>query len=130
MLSGSVDAGVSGVSEFADHVKAGKLRALAVSGERPLDVGGAQVQPIKAQGVDVVLTNWRGIVAPPGLAEADRKQVVAFVDRLVATPSWRANLKRFGWAPLEKSGDAFGSFLTAERQRVRQLVSDLQLSNG
>ena len=129
ILSGSVDAGVSGVSEFADHVKAGKLRALAVSGEHPLEVGGTQVQPIKAQGVDVLLTNWRGIVAPPGLSDAQREQVVAFVDELVTTPAWGANLKRFGWTPLKKSGDEFSSFLTTERQRVEQLVSELRLSS-
>src|SRR5215217_3982183 len=62
LLSGSVDAGVSGVSEFADQVQAGKLRALAVSGDKALDVGGKTVKPIKDQGIDVVMTNWRGIV--------------------------------------------------------------------
>jgi putative tricarboxylic transport membrane protein len=36
ILSGSVDAGVSGVSEFADQVEAGKMRALAVSGDEPV----------------------------------------------------------------------------------------------
>ena len=44
ILSGSVDAGVSGVSEFADQVEAGKMRVLAVSGEEPVDVGGTQAQ--------------------------------------------------------------------------------------
>ena len=128
ILSGSVDAGVSGVSEFADQVKAGKLRALAVSGETPLDVGGTQVQPITAQGVDVVMTNWRGIVAPPGLSDARRQQVVAFVERLRQSPQWQANLKRFGWTSLETSGNDFNSFLTSEQQRVEQLVTELRLS--
>jgi putative tricarboxylic transport membrane protein len=129
ILSGSVDAGVSGVSEFADQVQAGKLRALAVSGEKPLDVGGTTVKPIKDQGIDVVMTNWRGIVAPPGLSDQQRQDVVAFVEKLRATPAWQANLKRFGWAPLTKSGDAFGAFLESEQQRVQQLASELDLSS-
>jgi putative tricarboxylic transport membrane protein len=129
ILSGSVDAGVSGVSEFADQVEAGKLRALAVSGEKRLDVGGTQVKPIKDQGVDVVMTNWRGIVAPPGLSDQQRKDVVAFVEKLRATPAWQANLKRFGWTPLTTSGDAFSAFLTDERQRVRALAAELDLSS-
>jgi putative tricarboxylic transport membrane protein len=128
ILSGSVDAGVSGVSEFADQVEAGKLRMLAVSGEKPVEVGGKTVKPIKDQGVDVVMTNWRGIVAPPGLSDDRRKDVVAFVEKLRATPAWQANLKRFGWAPLDKSGDAFRAFLESEQQRVHRLASELNLA--
>jgi putative tricarboxylic transport membrane protein len=128
LLSGSVDAGVSGVSEFADQVQAGKLRALAVSGDKALDVGGTTVKPIKDQGVAVVMTNWRGIVAPPGLSDEQRKDVVAFVEKLRDTPAWQANLKRFGWAPLSKSGDAFKAFLDSEQQRVHELASELNLA--
>jgi putative tricarboxylic transport membrane protein len=128
ILSGSVDAGVSGVSEFADQVKAGKLRALAVSGEKPVDVGGTMVKPIKDQGIDVVMTNWRGIVAPPGLSTEQRNEVVAFLDELQRTPAWKASLDRFGWTPLTKSGDDFSAFLEAEQQRVQQLASELDLS--
>lgn len=129
ILSGSVQAGVSGVSEFADQVKGGKLRALAVSGEQPVDVGGTTVKPIKDQGIDVVMTNWRGIVAPPGLSEQQRKNVVAFVEKLRATPQWQANLKRFNWAPLTTSGDAFSTFLKTEEQRVKDLASELNLAS-
>jgi putative tricarboxylic transport membrane protein len=128
ILSGSVDAGVSGVSEFADQVKAGKMRALAVSGEKPVDVGGTMIKPIKDQGVDVVMTNWRGIVAPPGLSDQQRKDVVEFVEKLRATPEWQDSLKRFGWAPLTASGDDFSAFLKTEQQRVQQLASELDLS--
>jgi putative tricarboxylic transport membrane protein len=128
ILSGSVDAGVSGVSEFADQVEAGKLRALAVSGEKGLDVGGTPVKSIKDQGIDVVMTNWRGIVAPPGLSDGQRKEVVAFVEKLRATPAWQANLERFGWAPLTRSGEAFRAFLKSEQQRVQQLAAELDLA--
>jgi putative tricarboxylic transport membrane protein len=128
ILSGSVDAGVSGVSEFAEQVEAGKLRMLAVSGEKPVDVGGTTVKPIKQQGADVVMTNWRGIVAPPGLSDEQREQVVAFVDELQQTPEWKANLERFGWTPLPESGDDFAAFLKSEQQRVKQLASELDLS--
>jgi putative tricarboxylic transport membrane protein len=128
ILSGSVDAGVSGVSEFADQVEAGKMRVLAVSGDESLDVGGTKAPAIKDEGYDVVLTNWRGIVAPPGLSDAERDKVVAFVDKVRATPAWKENVKRFGWTEVAKSGAEFESFLQSEEQRVKQLVSDLGLA--
>jgi putative tricarboxylic transport membrane protein len=129
ILSGSVDAGVSGVSEFVEQVEAGKMRMLAVSGEKPLDVGGETVKTIKDQGVDVVMTNWRGIVAPPGLSDEQRQDVVAFVDKLRQSPAWQASLDRFGWTPLEQSGDEFSAFLKSEQQRVQELASELDLSS-
>jgi putative tricarboxylic transport membrane protein len=128
ILSGSVDAGVSGVSEFADQVEAGKMRVLAVSGEESVDVGGTTAPTIKDEGYDVVLTNWRGIVAPPGLTDAERDDIVAFVDKVRATPAWKENVERFGWTEVAKSGADFDSFLQSEQQRVEQLVSDLGLA--
>jgi putative tricarboxylic transport membrane protein len=128
ILSGSVDAGVSGASEFADQVEAGKMRVLAVSGEEPVEVGGTQAKTIKEQGYDVVLTNWRGIVAPPGLSDEDRKDVTDFVAKVLATPQWKANVQRFGWTEMVKSGGEFQSFLDEEQTRVKQLVSDLGLA--
>ena len=130
ILSGSVDAGVSGVAEFADQVEAGKMRVLAVSGEEPVDVGGTKAPTIKQEGFDVVMTNWRGIVAPPGLSDAERDQVVKFVDQVRATPAWKENVKRFGWSELAKSGPEFDSFLKSEQQRVQQLVADLGLGSS
>jgi putative tricarboxylic transport membrane protein len=130
ILSGSVDVGVSGVSEFADYVKAGEMRALAVSGEGPLEVGGEKVENLTAQGYDVTITNWRGIVGPPGLSDEQRDQIVEYVERVQATPAWKANIKRFGWTELAKSGEAFRQFLDSEEQRVKQIVADLELSGS
>jgi putative tricarboxylic transport membrane protein len=128
ILSGSVDAGVSGASEFADQVEAGKMRVLAVSGEEAIDVGGTQAPTIQDEGYDVVLTNWRGIVAPPGLTDAERDDIVAFVDEVRATPAWKANVERFGWTEVARSGADFDAFLQSEQERVKQLVSDLGLA--
>jgi putative tricarboxylic transport membrane protein len=130
ILSGSVDAGVSGVSEFADQVAAGKMRVLAVSGEEAVDVGGTKAPTLEQEGYDVVLTNWRGIVAPPGISDAERDDVVAFVDEVRATPSWQESVERFGWTEVAKSGTDFGSFLDSEEQRVQQLVADLGLAGS
>ena len=128
ILSGSVDAGVSGASEFADQVEAGKMRVLAVSGEEAVDVGGTRAPSVEQEGYDVVLTNWRGIVAPPGLSDAERDKVVAFVDEVRATPSWKESVERFGWTEVAKPGTEFDSFLESEVLRVKQLVSDLGLA--
>jgi putative tricarboxylic transport membrane protein len=127
ILSGSVDAGVSGVSEFASQVKAGKMRALAVSTSKPVPVGGKPVPTIKDAGYDVEMTNWRGLVAPPNISAADREQIVAWVEKLHASPQWRQNLERFGWTDFFQAGSEFDRFVKSETTRVQAIVRDLGL---
>jgi hypothetical protein len=93
----------------------------AVSGDGPLDVGGQQVENLTSQGYDVTITNWRGIVGPPGLSDEQRDQVVDFVERVQASPAWKKNLQRFGWTAFEKSGES-PDHITC--QEVVELVTD------
>ncbi len=53
IIGGHVTAGVSGLSEFAQHIKSGKMRALAVSSPKALD----GIASLKEQGIDVELAN-------------------------------------------------------------------------
>src|SRR5690606_10554504 len=53
IIGGHVTAGISGLSEFAPHIKSGRMRALAVSSPQPID----GIKTLKEQGVDVELSN-------------------------------------------------------------------------
>jgi putative tricarboxylic transport membrane protein len=61
IIGGHVTAGVSGLSEFAQHIKSGKMRALAVSSPKAME----GIPSLKEQGVNVELANWRGVFAAP-----------------------------------------------------------------
>ena len=62
VLGGKVAFGASGFGEFLDQVEAGEVRVLAVSGAERVDVVDAPT--LKESGIDLVFTNWRGVVAP------------------------------------------------------------------
>jgi putative tricarboxylic transport membrane protein len=128
ILSGSVTAGISGASEFEDQVDAGKLRFLAVSTPERVEVGGEEIPTIREQGLDVVVQNWRGLVAPPEIERAERDAMVAAVERMRATPGWREALERNGWTDFWRPGDAFDRFIAAENRRVEQIVEEIGLS--
>jgi putative tricarboxylic transport membrane protein len=128
ILSGSVDAGVSGVSEFADQVEAGKMRVLAVSTAEPVDVGGKQAPTLKEQGLDVEITNWRGVVAPPDLKPNEREAAIQAIEKLHDSPEWKQALERNEWTDFFRTGDEFQSFIDSENQRVEGVLRDIGLT--
>lgn len=81
LLSGTISASVSGMADFQDQVEAGRLKVLAVSAEEP--VPGIDAPTLIEKGYDVSLTNWRGIVAPPGLEPEEVTELQAIVSEMI-----------------------------------------------
>jgi putative tricarboxylic transport membrane protein len=127
LLGNQVAAGISGFGEFAEQVKAGKLRALGISADKRLP--GIDVPTIKEQGVDVELFNWRGVFGAPGITAPQRQALIALFDKMVAGPTWKAELVKRDWTGVYLSGDAYTSFLNAEIDRIGGILKDLGLSS-
>ncbi|MFV2119568.1 Bug family tripartite tricarboxylate transporter substrate binding protein [Streptomyces sp. Act-28] len=125
ILGDKVAFGVSGVGEYLDQIKAGKLRVLAVTGAER--VPGLDAPTLREAGLDTEFTNWRGIVAPPGLTETERDKLVALVTKLHASPQWRASLEKNGWTDAFLAGEEFGAFLDAQDRRVADVLKELGL---
>jgi putative tricarboxylic transport membrane protein len=121
IIGGHVTAGVSGIGEFAEHVKSGKMRALAVSA--PAKTEG--VPSLKEQGIDVVLGNWRGIFGAPGITPAQRDALVKLVRDATATSSWKGTLEKMGWAGEFLAGDDFKAFLEQDTKRIAGIIDSL-----
>ncbi|MFD9863107.1 Bug family tripartite tricarboxylate transporter substrate binding protein [Streptomyces alboflavus] len=125
ILGSKVAFGVSGVGEYLDQIKSGELRLLAVTG--PKRVKGLDGPTLKESGYDVNFTNWRGIVAPPGLSDAERDKLTALVRKLHGSKEWRASLAKNGWDDAFLTGDKFGDFLDAQDKRVVSVLKELGL---
>ncbi|MFJ6572864.1 Bug family tripartite tricarboxylate transporter substrate binding protein [Streptomyces sp. NPDC091292] len=125
ILGNKVAFGVSGVGEYLDQIRSGELRLLAVTG--PERVPGVDGPTLKESGYDVDFTNWRGIVAPPGISDAERTKLTRLVEELHASDEWQKSLKKNGWHDAFLTGDAFGSFLDAQDKRVVSVLKELGL---
>ena len=126
LLGGKVDAGISGVAEYAAQVEAGKLKALGVSGEERSDLL-PDVPTLTEQGIDVTLTNWRGVVAPGGIDDAKTDELVELVTDMHGTEDWAAVLEENAWADALITGDEFDTFMDEEIVRVQQVLRDIGL---
>ncbi|GGS20816.1 MULTISPECIES: Bug family tripartite tricarboxylate transporter substrate binding protein [Actinokineospora] len=126
VLGGKVAFGVSGVGEYRDQIQAGELRVLAVTG--PERIAGIDAPTLREAGLDVSFTNWRGIVAPPGISDTDRERLIAAFARLHSSPQWRDALARNGWTDAFQAGPGFGEFLAGENRRVAEVLKELGLA--
>src|SRR5262245_45593307 len=123
ILGGKVTAGISGVGEYEGQIRSGKLRAVGVTSvER---VGGLDVPTLKEQGIDLVISNWRSVMAPPGISPAQRKTLIDLVEAMVKSPAWADILKQKGWEDAFLSGDAFAAFLKEEIARVSGVLKSV-----
>ena len=123
ILGGHVTAGVSGLGEFAEQIKAGKMRALAQSSPKTLD----GIPSLKEQKVNVELGNWRGVFGGPGLTREQRDGLVKLVQAAVNTPAWKQTLEKLGWEGWFLGGDAYAKFLKEDEQRIAGIIESLGL---
>jgi len=126
LLGNQVAAGISGYGEFAEQVKAGKLRVLAVSSDKRQEDIAAPT--LKEEGIDVELFNWRGVFAPPGVNDAQRKAMIALMEKMTATPQWAEACKTREWTQITLLGDDFKAFLETETARIEGILKELGLA--
>jgi putative tricarboxylic transport membrane protein len=123
ILGGHVTAGVSGLGEFAEQIKAGKMRALAQSSPKKLE----NIPSLKEQGINVELGNWRGIFGAPGITPAQRDALVKLVRSATETPAWKSTLEKLGWEPWFLGGDDYKKFIDEDIKRVGAIIESLGL---
>ncbi len=125
VLGGKIAFGVSGIGEYRDQIESGDLRVLAVTSAERIE--GVDAPTLRESGADVEFTNWRGIVAPPGISQNDQDRLVNLFTELQSTKEWKETLERNGWTPAFLPGKEYGEFLADENDRVASVLSELGL---
>jgi putative tricarboxylic transport membrane protein len=126
LLGGKIAFGASGFGEFLDQVEAGEVRVLAISGAEPVDAIDAPT--LTESGIDLVFTNWRGVVAPPEISDADKAALVAALTTMHASPEWKDVLTKNGWTDAYLPADEFAPFLTEQTTAVEDTLKKLGLA--
>lgn len=128
LLGGHIDVMFYPLIGMVENVRAGKLRALAVStgnGRSPqlpdvptfAEAGMRQFDPYA----------WFGLAAPAGLPSAVMEKLAGASSRAAQSQSFREFLTKLGATPVGSTPPEFAAFLKSERARWKKVVSDLNL---
>jgi putative tricarboxylic transport membrane protein len=120
IVGNQVSVGVNGLAELLPQMQAGTVRALAISSAERLP--GVNAPTLREQGVDVEFENWRSVVAPPGISDADRVRLEQAVDAMVHSRQWNDALTRYKWIDRYLAGEPFAMFVDREETRVRDIL--------
>ena len=126
VLSKQTVAGVSGTSEFATYVKAGKLRVLALSSAKPL--ASIKGKTLIQQGIDMTFGNWRGFDVSGSMSAEDRLNFIKVADVVRAGNAWKATLKAKDWTNLDERGNDFKTFIADQTTSITKLLVSLGLA--
>jgi putative tricarboxylic transport membrane protein len=123
LLGNQVAGGISGYGEFEAQVKAGKLRVIGISSKKR--VAGIEAPTFVEQKINVELANWRGLVAPPGISEAQRKNLLEIVEKMHSSEQWKSTLKQKNWIDLYLPGAKYEVFLKLESERIAKVLRSI-----
>ena len=126
VMGGHVTAGISGFGEWKAHAEGGRMRVLAVSS--PERIAGSDVPTIRESGLDVVIANWRGVLAPPGTDGETRAWLIEALARLRASDAWQDTLRRNDWEDSFLAGADFERFLEQETASADEILRSIGLA--
>jgi putative tricarboxylic transport membrane protein len=117
LLNGDIDVAIGGVSEFVDQVTSGDLTPLGVLAENRLP--GLDVPTAREQGLDVTLSNWRGLYGPPEMPPYAVEYWQTALARMVESPTWKQIAERSKFTTTFMVGDEFQTFLAKTQEDVK-----------
>lgn len=126
LLGAKIAFATTGLGEFSEQIKNGQIRVLATSGTSK--VPGVDAPTLQQSGIDLTFTNWRGVLAPPGIGTQRRDELITLLQKMHDSQGWKDALRENGWTDAWLTGDRFGSFLTAQDRRVETTLKELGLT--
>ena len=114
VISGIITMNFSSLPPAVGQIKAGNLRALAVTGEKRIK-SLPDVPTLKEQGIDVVVNGWHGLFAPAKTPDAILDKIEKDTKEAMKDPKWEAALSKDGLEqPPDRTRAQFAKFVADE----------------
>ena len=128
LIAGHVQLSFMTVLEASGHIKAGKLRALAVTSNQR--VSALPDVPALAEGAVPGFNSisWIGLLAPAGTPREIVEKISADVRELIASDEVKTRLTDLGGVPRANTPAQFGQMIEADRKRYSQIIRERKIT--
>ncbi len=128
VLGGHIDVVTSAATLVLPHAQAGKLRVIAVASPQRMRGALADVPTWKEQGVDAVVSNWRGIIGPRGISAAQVAYWEQVFARTVKTSEWQTEAARSLWDESYLASRDMRNFMDGDNAATKAILTELGLA--
>jgi tripartite-type tricarboxylate transporter receptor subunit TctC len=125
LLGGQIDMVIADQANLMPHVKAGRLRALAVGTLERSSVHPELPTIAEAGFPGFEARAWQGIVGPAGMTPEIVKRLNAAFIRAMAAPEVHQRLLEGGLDPIVGTPEAFGEFIRVEIAKWSKVAKDV-----
>jgi tripartite-type tricarboxylate transporter receptor subunit TctC len=121
LVAGHVDIMFGELAPSFPHVQAGKLKALAVSGDKRV-AALPNVPTVNEVLPGFVVTSWWGIVGPPDMPAALTSRISSAVGEVMKQPAVTTRLNDMSMVSTGSSSAEFAKFIGAEAERWGNVI--------
>jgi tripartite-type tricarboxylate transporter receptor subunit TctC len=122
LLGGQIDMSFDATTSTLPHIKAGKLRPLAVITPKR-SVFLPNVPTLSEAGVPGInITTWFGLLAPAGTPKPIVRQLHNAITKIIKTPEFKAQLEEVGAEPIGNTQEEMAKQIADELDKFNYLV--------
>jgi len=126
VLNGSLDMGIGEIGEITAQVQAGKLRVLAALRENPMEQY-PDIATAKAQGIPMVVRQFRGLTGPKGLPADVIAAWEAAVPKVLEDPKFKEWYQNVSFVPSFLPHGEFETFINTFAESQRKTLVDVNI---
>ena len=124
MLAGEIDLTFDSISTSWPQIKSGRMRALAVTGEKRASISPDVPTMIEAGMPGFVINGWYAILAPAGTPTPVVERLSKEIASVLTLPDLRAQIMAGGYEPVGSTPQALSAHIDAELARWSKVVKD------
>ena len=124
MLAGEIDLTFDSISTSWPHIKSGRMRALAVTGDKRAAIAPDVPTMMEAGMAGFVINGWYAILAPAGTPAPIVERLSKEIAAVLTLPDLRAQIMAGGYDPVGSTPAALGTHIDAEIHRWNKVVRE------
>jgi tripartite-type tricarboxylate transporter receptor subunit TctC len=121
LIAGTVDVGLVTPPQAKPHVESGRIRALAVTGNKRY-VAMPDVPTLKEQGLNVTTIVGYGLTAPAATSQEVQAKLKRAISDIMKDKGLLGRLKDLGYETDLQLGDAYRDFITSDLEQWRRVA--------